>query len=215
MDFGSDLMPMRSATLYDLLAPVYGRIAPGLFNRVTRRAIERLGAVTPDSVLEVGMGPGGLVRELQRRTSARVVGVDVSSGMIAQAKKRIVPNEGHASLVQADGLILPFRSGSFESVVSVLYLDVLARDQVRDALLEMSRVLAPGGRIVVASLLISNKLLRQGWNFAYKLVPELVGRIHPPTVEEHFDAAGLRVLRTEEITELAGARMWTLVKVRG
>ncbi len=206
---------MRPGTLYDLLAPIYGRIAPGLFSRVTRRAIERLGQVTPDSVLEVGMGPGGLVRELQRRTSASVVGVDVSSGMIAQARKRIKRNEGHTALVRADGLQLPFREGSFESVVSLLYLDVLAREEVRDALLEMSRVLAPGGRIVVASLLISNKVLREGWNLAYKLIPELVGRIRPTMVEEHFDVAGLRVLRTEEITELAGARMWTLVKVRG
>jgi ubiquinone/menaquinone biosynthesis C-methylase UbiE len=205
---------MRAGTLYDLLAPVYGRIAPGLLSRVTRRAIERLGAVTPDSVLEVGMGPGGLVRELQRSTSAWVVGVDVSTGMIAQARKRIKPNEGHASLVQADGLRLPFREGAFESVVSLLFLDVLGREEVREAMLEMSRVLAPGGRIIVASLLISNKLVRQGWNLAYKLIPELVGRIHPPTVEEHFDAAGLRVLKTEEITELAGARMWTMVKVR-
>lgn len=206
---------MRTGRLYDLLAPVYGRIAPSLSGRVTLRAIERLGAVTPDSVLEVGMGPGGLVRELQTKTTALVVGVDMAKGMVGQAKKKVHQNEGRVNLVRADGLSLPFGESTFESVVSLFFLDVLDEDAARVGLEEMSRVVVPGGRIVIGSLHFSSNFLQRSWMLTYRVLPELVGRIRPIAVQELGESVGLRTLREEEVDDVAGATLTTLMKVRG
>jgi len=204
---------MRPRTLYDLLAPVYARVVPALLDRVVTRASQRIRAGGPTTVLEVGIGPGRLLSELAARKNARITGVDISSNMLHLARRRLERRKRDASLVQADGQALPFADGSFDGVVGVLYLGVLPPQQVEEALVEMTRVVAPGGRVVVASLHFRHGLVRRGWMTAYRLLPELVGKIRPIDLGEAYERAGLRLLREEEIPDFAGIRMATLVKV--
>ncbi len=206
---------MKVKTLYDLLAPVYGLVMPALSTRVTARAVERVRAGAPDSVLEVGMGPGQLLRELEKKISGQIVGVDISKGMVLQAQRKLTHTANRARFACADGLYLPFQRGRFESIVSVFLFDVLDKDVIPKMLAEMGRVLAPGGRIVVATLHITNALIKSGWMLTYKVLPGLVGQARPATVDEYIDDLGFRVLMEEEIDEFAGARILTLVKVVG
>ncbi len=50
---------------------------------------------------------------------------------------------------------------------------------------------------------------------AYKVLPELVGRVRPVDIDDQLREAGLRVLKEEEIPEFTGVKMLTLVKVLG
>jgi len=92
-------------------------------------------------VLDVGCGTGLLAARLPR---ARVVGVDLSSGMLERARVRLLP-------VQGSALALPFRDGAFELVFAVTSLLVPARELTR-ALLELGRVARPGARVAVTLL---------------------------------------------------------------
>ena len=206
---------MEVKTLYDLLAPIYGRVMPSMSPRITARAVERIKAGAPDSVLEVGMGPGQLVRELEKKISGRVVGVDISKRMVAHATRQPTHTANRARFARADGLYLPFRRGEFESIVSVFLFDVLDDEAIPKMLEEMGRVLAPGGRIVVATLHITNSLIKTGWSFTYRVMPDLVGKARPASINQYIEELGFRVLIEEEIDEFAGARILTLVKVVG
>jgi ubiquinone/menaquinone biosynthesis C-methylase UbiE len=93
-------------------------------------------------VLELGLGTG---RNLGHYPpSARVVGVDLSRAMLAQALRR--PALPHpVSLVEADVLHLPFADRRFDAVVSTLTLCTYP-DPVA-AMREALRVLVPGGEL--------------------------------------------------------------------
>ena len=79
----------------------------------------------------------------------------------------------------------------------------------------MCRVLAPGGRIVVATLQFSNPVLRQLGLLAYRFLPGVAKRIQPMDFREFLEGTGLRVLQDEQIPAAAGTRLLTLVKVVG
>lgn len=91
-------------------------------------------------VLEVGCGTGLVMHRVAER-ARHVAGIDISAGMLRQARKRGL------DVAQADATALPFDSDEFDVVYS---LKVLAH--VRDidrALDEMARVTRPGGRLLL------------------------------------------------------------------
>ncbi len=207
---------MRISKVYDVLAPVYGRVVPGLYELATSRAAQRLSAGAPATILEVGVGPGHILSAVgHRNKSAMVVGIDVSMGMLNQSRRRLKKRNVEAKLVLGDAVQLPFRDGSFEGVVTSYLLDLFRQEQIPDALREMCRVLAPGGRIVVATLQFSSPIWRQLGLWAHRFLPGVVKRIQPVDFREFLEGTGLRVLKDEQIPGAAGTRLLTLVKVVG
>ncbi len=206
---------MPGNLLYDLLAPVYGRVLAGMMELVAARTWQRLAAGAPVSVLELGTGPGQFLSHVAGKFDGRIVGIDISRVMLEQARKKLPLGKGVARLAQADVLALPFASGSFEAVGTILLFDVLGQNDVRAGLAEMSRVIAPGGRAVIGSIRFSNGFVKRGWMLAYNLLPGVFGHPRPTDVDEHLEAVGLRVLRDEEIPGLLGVRLLTLMKVVG
>lgn len=126
----------RCAGRYDEQRPadtnwweVFGRIAS-------------LGGLRGARVLDVGCGTGRLAEGLSEREGARVWGIERSEEMVAKARERGV----NARVGRAESL--PFRPGWFDAVVMRMVIHLLDRPR---ALAESARVLAPGGRIVVAT----------------------------------------------------------------
>jgi ubiquinone/menaquinone biosynthesis C-methylase UbiE len=90
-------------------------------------------------VLEVGCGTG-LILERIARVADKAVGIDLSPGMLAQARERgLDVQEGMATQ-------LPFEDASFDLVYS---FKVLAHvPEIETALAEMARVTRPGGTVL-------------------------------------------------------------------
>ena len=207
---------MRISRVYDVLAPVYGRVVPGLYELATSRAAQRLSAGAPATILEVGVGPGHILTAVGKRNkSALSVGVDISLAMLNQSRRALRTNDVGADLVCGDAVHLPFADGTFEGVVASFMLDLFQKDKIPNALREMLRVLAPGGRIVVASLQFSNPILRSVWMLAHRVVPGVAKRVQPVDFTEFLEDTGLRILQDEQIPAAAGTRLLTLVKVVG
>ncbi len=99
-----------------------------------------------DRVLDVGCGTGVLAREAARHCAHadNVTGLDLNESMLAVAKG-IAPQ---IKWRQGDMLKLPFSDNEYDVVASQFVL-MFVPDRVA-ALREMWRVLAPGGRLVVA-----------------------------------------------------------------
>ena len=113
----------------------------------TRPAILGLaGNVAGRRILDVGCGAGPLLEALRARGAA-VTGAEPSAKMLELARRRL--GEG-ADLHQAglgDGP-LPFSDGAFDDVIACLVLHYL--EDWKAPLAEIRRVLAPGGRLIVA-----------------------------------------------------------------
>ena len=144
-----------------------GAIAPGhigpnayeawratLLGRVTetieQRLVLKLMGELPDArVFDVGCGDGALVCAAASR-GAVVTGLDSDPAMLAAARMRADGAHVQAAFVEGRIEQIPFADASFDVVVAVTVLCFVA-DASR-AVREMSRVLRPGGRLVLGEL---------------------------------------------------------------
>ncbi len=109
---------------------------------------ELLGSVADKKLLDVGCGDGALASELARH-GAIVTGLDADPAMIAAARRtEIEATQLH--LVEGHAERLPFDDVAFDFVVAVTVL-CFVRDAKR-AVMQMARVLRPGGRLVIGDL---------------------------------------------------------------
>lgn len=107
-----------------------------------------LGEVTGRAVLEIGCGSAPCARWLAAR-GARVVGMDLSAGMLRHAAATAVRTGIAPPLVQADAAALPFADGSFDVACSAFGAVPFVSDSAA-VMREVARVLRPGGRWVFA-----------------------------------------------------------------
>jgi ubiquinone/menaquinone biosynthesis C-methylase UbiE len=98
-----------------------------------------------DRLLDVGCGTGVLLEAVCRRASpVRVTGLDLAMPMLRVAGHRL---EAGRPLVAGDVMRLPFRTGTFQVIVSTSSFHYWS--DPRTALAEIARVLAPAGRLVI------------------------------------------------------------------
>jgi SAM-dependent methyltransferase len=117
--------------------------------RERKRAAYALLELKPgESVLDVGCGPGTDVFELESMVgpTGRVVGVDASSTMIDEARRRATERGSRVELRVADAESLDLADSTFDAVRTERVLMHLG-DPGR-AIGEFVRVLKPGGRVV-------------------------------------------------------------------
>lgn len=96
-------------------------------------------------ILEVAHGPGHMLVELDSK-GFQVFGSDLSPAMGRLAARNLEKSEQSASLTRADVCYLPYRFGSFDSVLSTFPAEFIVDPRT---ILELHRVLVPGGRVVI------------------------------------------------------------------
>lgn len=108
------------------------------------------------SVLDIatGTGPAAIAAAEAVGSSGQVTGVDISVGMLAQARRNVASQRaGSVRLMEADGARLPFEDGTFDFVLcssSIVWFP-----DIHGALVEWRRVLRPGGRLAFSCLAAS------------------------------------------------------------
>ena len=97
------------------------------------------------------VGPADLARLFARRVGAsgQVVLTDINASMLARGRDRLADAGLVLPSVLCDAQALPFRSGHFDCVCIGFGLRNVTRKD--EALQEMTRVLRPGGRVLVWS----------------------------------------------------------------
>jgi SAM-dependent methyltransferase len=112
-----------------------------------RTALELLDIAPGDRVLDVACGTGGFTRAFARAVAPGgvAVGVDASRTMLAQAARE----GGDARYVRASASALPFEDASFDAVCCFAALYLI--EEPYEAIAEIARVLAPGGRVALLS----------------------------------------------------------------
>lgn len=112
-------------------------------------AVNQLNPAPGDAVLEIGFGPGVGLELLSRRlTSGPVGGVDPSGAMMREAKRRnrAAIAEGRLKLVKTTADSMPWPDGTFDGAIAVNSVQLF--DPLEVSVLEVARVLKPGGRFV-------------------------------------------------------------------
>ena len=111
---------------------------------VRRAAIEAARITNGATVADVGTGTGFLA-EAALDAGARVIGIDVSEGMLDEVRRRLGGRAFEARRGDVDAL--PLSDGEADAVLANMVLHH-APDPPR-AIAEMTRALKPGGRLVI------------------------------------------------------------------
>ena len=126
----------------DYAERIYGELAG---KPLDRELLDSLACQVAGVIGDLGCGPGHVARYL-RDQGAEVCGVDLSPGMVAEARRL---NPG-LPLLTGDLLALPVPDGAWGGAAAFYSLIHLTRGELPQAVREMRRVLRPGGLALVA-----------------------------------------------------------------
>jgi demethylmenaquinone methyltransferase/2-methoxy-6-polyprenyl-1,4-benzoquinol methylase len=145
-----------------------------------KKAIRILKKENPRLILDVATGTGDFALEAVRMKmhDARIVGVDISAGMIEVGKKKVRnKNLEHLITLQiADSENLPFNDAHFDAFT--VAFGVRNFQDLRKGMSEMLRVLKPGGMGVIIEFSRPKRFpIKQLFTFYFKYIMPTIGKL--------------------------------------
>ncbi len=163
------------STNYDGLNRV---ISFGIDIKWRKRVVAILKKKQPQSILDIATGTGDLAINLVETGAKKIVGLDISAGMLEVGKKKINEKKlaNTIEMVVGDSEDLPFKENSFDAVT--VAFGVRNFDNLEKGLAEIYRVLKPGGTFVVLETSVPTKTpFKQGYHFYTKNILPKIGRL--------------------------------------
>ncbi|MCC8358276.1 bifunctional demethylmenaquinone methyltransferase/2-methoxy-6-polyprenyl-1,4-benzoquinol methylase UbiE [Salinimicrobium sediminilitoris] len=163
------------STNYDGLNRV---ISFGIDVKWRKKVIEMVSATNPEAVLDIATGTGDLAISLAKTGAKRIVGLDLSEGMLAVGREKIADEKltGKIEMIQGDSEALPFEDNSFDAIT--VAFGVRNFENLEKGLSEIFRVLKKGGIFVILETSVPTKFpFKQGYNFYTKNLLPLIGKM--------------------------------------
>lgn len=195
--------PLTEPGPWNAVAPGYDSVVFDQLPALTDAAIELLAPEREDTILDIATGPGTLAVRLAPRVR-RVIAVDFAEVMIERARGHIMrsrlPNV-EARLM--NGQDLDFDDASFDAAVSLF--GVFLFDDRKKGLVEMSRVVAPGGRALISSWAppSQNTMIGAGMDALRAALPDLprpqgpLPTQQPDVCRSELEAVGFEGVETQ------------------
>lgn len=137
-------------SFYDRISKAYDLIADSSEHTAREKGLELLAVSAGETVLVVGFGTGHVLVTLGRAAGSdgKVFGIDVSEGMEAVARKRIIDEEvaDRVELALGDARHLPYADNHFDAIFIGFTLELFDDYDLPCVLDQIRRVLRPGGR---------------------------------------------------------------------
>lgn len=150
----------------------------GIDIRWRKKAIKLLASGKPKLILDVATGTGDFAVETLKLNPDKVIGVDISEGMLEVGRKKIKDKgyDGRIELKSGDSENLPFEENKFDAVI--VAFGVRNFENLEKGLAEMHRVLKPGGRMVVLEFSKPRMFpFQQLYNFYFTFILPKIGRL--------------------------------------
>ena len=206
--------------MFDNIAPDYDKLNHILSLNIDKnwrkKAVRELAdEARPLNVLDVACGTGDFTIEIAKKVApdSRVVGVDISDGMIAVGLEKLSKLGINASMEVADCEALPYEDNTFDRI-SVGF-GVRNFEHLELGLSEMYRVLTPGGKLVILELSVpSNAFIRWGYKLYFlKVLPFIGGLVSGNRgAYEYLPASVLRFPAPDKFMEIMKSAGFDIVE---
>ena len=175
-DLMNDLMSLGLHRLWKAFAVSVARLRPG------------------ERVLDVASGSGDLAQAFARRVgpAGEVWATDINRSMLERGRDRLLDAGCLSPAVQCDAERLPFPAASFDCVAVGFGLRNMTNKEA--ALADMTRVLRPGGRLVVLEFSKVWKPLEKPYDlYSFKVLPWLGEKIAGDAAAYRYLAESIRM----------------------
>ena len=178
----SDLGKKEQVTqMFDTISEDYDGlnrvISFGIDIKWRKKVVKLIKASNPNSILDIATGTGDLAINLAETNVSKIVGLDISSGMLDIGKEKIKKKnlESKIEMVLGDSENMPFEDNSFDAIT--VAFGVRNFETLENGLKEIYRVLKPNGTFVILETSMPDKTpYKQGYNFYTKNILPLIGK---------------------------------------
>ncbi|MGL6279505.1 MAG: bifunctional demethylmenaquinone methyltransferase/2-methoxy-6-polyprenyl-1,4-benzoquinol methylase UbiE [Gaiella sp.] len=205
------LAPERVRSMFDRIAPVYdamNRLMTAGLDRSWRRLAAEAVVLPGDRVLDACCGTGDLALEGERQ-GGHVTGLDFAPQMLERARAK----SDTITWVEGDLLGLPFADDAFDAATVGFGVRNVA--DLEAALVELRRVLRPGGHLAILEITQPRGPLRPFFSLWFDRIVPLLGRVLPGGSAYTYLPASVRRFPTaEELASLLERVGFADVRVR-
>jgi demethylmenaquinone methyltransferase / 2-methoxy-6-polyprenyl-1,4-benzoquinol methylase len=170
------------AQMFDSVSPRYDFLNHVLSGGIDilwrKKAIKMLRPENPKSILDIATGTGDFAIEALALKPQKIVGVDISEGMLSFGREKIkkLGMENVISMQKGDSEKLHFEDNTFDAVI--VSFGVRNFENLEKGLTDMCRVMKTGGTCIVLEFSKPKSFpFKQLYNFYFKNILPVVGKI--------------------------------------
>jgi demethylmenaquinone methyltransferase/2-methoxy-6-polyprenyl-1,4-benzoquinol methylase len=153
-------------------------ISFGIDVKWRKKVVNIVKASNPNSILDIATGTGDLAINLAETSASKIIGLDISSGMLDIGKQKIKNKnlDSKVDMVLGDSENMPFDDNSFDAIT--VAFGIRNFETLENGLKEIYRVLKPNGTFVILETSVPTKTpYKQGYNFYTKNILPLIGKV--------------------------------------
>lgn len=153
-------------------------ISFGIDVKWRKKVVALLASKKPQAILDIATGTGDLAIALAQTGAARIVGLDISPGMLEVGKEKVAAKQLDQTIemVLGDSENLQFPENTFDAVT--VGFGVRNFENLEKGLSEIRRVLKPGGTFVVLETSVPTQTpYKQGYRFYTRYILPAIGKI--------------------------------------
>ncbi len=170
------------AKMFDTISKEYDGlnrvISFGIDVKWRKRVVKIVSKTQPESVLDIATGTGDLAINLTQTNAKKIIGLDISDGMLEVGRKKIANQQldGTIEMILGDSENLPFDNNSFDAIT--VAFGVRNFENLEKGLAEILRVLKPNGIFVILETSVPTKFpFKQGYHIYTKGIMPLIGKL--------------------------------------
>ena len=153
-------------------------ISFGIDIKWRKKAVQLVADTNPNIILDIATGTGDLAINLAETNAEKIIGLDISEGMLNVGKEKILNKslQDRIEMVVGDSENLPFEDNTFDAIT--VGFGIRNFETLEKGLAEILRVLKPGGIFVILETSVPTKTpFKQGYNLYTKNIMPLIGKL--------------------------------------
>ncbi|RED50130.1 bifunctional demethylmenaquinone methyltransferase/2-methoxy-6-polyprenyl-1,4-benzoquinol methylase UbiE [Seonamhaeicola aphaedonensis] len=153
-------------------------ISFGIDVKWRKKVVKLVNKTNPKTILDIATGTGDLAINLAQTKASKIIGLDISSGMLEIGKQKVT-SKGLADrieMVLGDSEKMPFDDNTFDAIT--VAFGVRNFENLENGLKDILRVLKPNGTFVILETSVPTKTVyKQGYKFYTKKILPLIGKV--------------------------------------
>jgi demethylmenaquinone methyltransferase / 2-methoxy-6-polyprenyl-1,4-benzoquinol methylase len=153
-------------------------ISFGIDIKWRKKVLNLVAAKNPDNILDIATGTGDLAILMAQTNATKIIGLDISSGMLEVGKKKILDKklENKIEMIVGDSENMPFPDNHFDAIT--VSFGIRNFETLDKGLAEILRILKPNGIFVILETSNPTKTpYKQGYKFYTKNILPIIGKL--------------------------------------